>query len=107
MGSADETRHMVMKARHAVVSPGWSIPAGVGTQAYSFCWGVGGENQDDAEMDPAPVATIRRGMTKSQPAQQIVKEDGMKFIPIFTAALLPCHASRRPATARRFFPAGR
>jgi 4-deoxy-L-threo-5-hexosulose-uronate ketol-isomerase len=41
-----------------VVSPGWSIHAGMGTRAYSFCWGMGGENQDYADMDPAPLTTL-------------------------------------------------
>ena len=59
MGPPDETRHLVMKDRDIVVSPGWSIHAGMGTQAYSFCWGMGGENQDYADMDPAPVASLR------------------------------------------------
>lgn len=59
MGPANETRHIVMKNREAVVSPGWSIHAGVGTQAYSFCWGMGGENQDYADMDPAPLHSLR------------------------------------------------
>lgn len=59
MGPADETRHIVLKNRDVVVSPGWSIHAGVGTQAYSFCWGMGGENQDYADMDPAPLDTLR------------------------------------------------
>ena len=59
MGPAAETRHIVLKDRDVVVSPGWSIHAGVGTQAYSFCWGMGGENQDYADMDPAPLATLR------------------------------------------------
>jgi 4-deoxy-L-threo-5-hexosulose-uronate ketol-isomerase len=59
MGPAEETRHIVMKDHEAVVSPGWSIHAGVGTQAYSFCWGMGGENQDYGDMDPAPLQTLR------------------------------------------------
>jgi len=59
MGPPEETRHIVMKNRDVVVSPGWSIHAGVGTQAYSFCWGMGGENQDYADMDPAPLHSLR------------------------------------------------
>lgn len=59
MGPAEETRHIVMKDREVVVSPGWSIHAGMGTQAYSFCWGMGGENQDYADMDPAPLQSLR------------------------------------------------
>jgi len=59
MGPAEETRHIVMKDREVVVSPGWSIHAGVGTQAYSFCWGMGGENQDYTDMDPAPLISLR------------------------------------------------
>jgi 4-deoxy-L-threo-5-hexosulose-uronate ketol-isomerase len=59
MGPPEETRHLVMKDREVVVSPGWSIHAGVGTQAYSFCWGMGGENQDYSDMDPAPLSVLR------------------------------------------------
>jgi 4-deoxy-L-threo-5-hexosulose-uronate ketol-isomerase len=59
MGPPEETRHFVIKDREAVVSPGWSIHAGVGTRAYSFCWGMGGENQDYADMDPVAVTTLR------------------------------------------------
>lgn len=59
MGPADETRHVVMKNREVVVSPGWSIHSGVATRAYSFCWGMGGENQDYADMDPVPVESLR------------------------------------------------
>ena len=59
MGPPEETRHIVMKNREVVVSPGWSIHAGMGTQAYSFCWGMGGENQDYADMDPVPLQSIR------------------------------------------------
>jgi 4-deoxy-L-threo-5-hexosulose-uronate ketol-isomerase len=59
MGAPDETRHLLMADKDVVVSPGWSIHAGVGTRAYSFAWGMGGENQDYADMDPAPVQTLR------------------------------------------------
>ena len=59
MGPPEETRHILMANRDVVVSPGWSIHTGVGTRAYSFCWGMGGENQDYADMDPAPIETLR------------------------------------------------
>ena len=59
MGPPAETRHIVMADKGIVVSPGWSIHCGVGTRAYSFCWGMGGENQDYADMDPAPVESLR------------------------------------------------
>lgn len=59
MGPPEETRHIVMKNNDVVVSPGWSIHAGVGTQAYSFCWGMGGENQDYGDMDPVSIETLR------------------------------------------------
>ena len=59
MGPPDETKHIVMANLEIVVSPGWSIHTGVGTRAYSFCWGMGGENQDYADMDPAPIETLR------------------------------------------------
>ena len=58
MGPASETRHLVMANRDIVISPGWSIHAGMGTRAYSFCWGMGGENQDYADMEPAPLETL-------------------------------------------------
>ncbi len=58
MGPPEETRHLIMGNRDVAVSPGWSIHAGAGTQAYKFCWGMGGENQDYADMDPAPIENL-------------------------------------------------
>lgn len=59
MGPPEETRHIVVANREVVISPGWSIHAGVGTQAYKFCWGMGGENQDYADMDPVTIGSMR------------------------------------------------
>ena len=59
MGPATETRHLVVQNREVVVSPGWSIHAGVGTKNYGFCWGMGGENQRYDDMDLLSIADLR------------------------------------------------
>ena len=59
MGPPEATSHLVMKDKEVVVSPGWSIHAGVGTKNYAFCWGMGGENQDYADMDPVKIEELR------------------------------------------------
>jgi len=51
MGPAKETRHLIVANKQVAISPGWSIHAGVGTASYSFCWGMGGENQVYSDMD--------------------------------------------------------
>jgi 4-deoxy-L-threo-5-hexosulose-uronate ketol-isomerase len=51
MGRPEATRHLVVADGQAVLSPSWSIHCGVGTGAYSFCWGMGGENQAFDDMD--------------------------------------------------------
>jgi 4-deoxy-L-threo-5-hexosulose-uronate ketol-isomerase len=50
-GRPDETRHLVVRNEQAVISPSWSIHSGVGTQAYTFVWGMVGENQVFDDMD--------------------------------------------------------
>jgi len=59
IGLPDETRHVVLGNRDVAIAPGWSIHAGTGTHAYSFCWGMGGENQDYADMDPVKIGELR------------------------------------------------
>jgi 4-deoxy-L-threo-5-hexosulose-uronate ketol-isomerase len=55
MGAPAETRHLVVRHAEAVLSPPWSIHSGVGTANYSFIWGMGGENQEFADMDRAEI----------------------------------------------------
>lgn len=59
MGQPDETRHIVMHEGDGVLSPSWSIHAGVGTASYAFLWAMGGENQEFSDMDAVPLAELR------------------------------------------------
>ena len=59
MGTPQETRHLVMKDKQAVISPEWSIHAGVGSSAYSFIWAMAGENKDFTDMDGCKLEDIR------------------------------------------------
>jgi len=59
MGPADETRHLIIANKQVAVSPGWSIHSGVGTKNYTFCWGMGGENQAYDDMDALTVADLQ------------------------------------------------
>ena len=59
MGPPDATSHLVVADKEVVVSPGWSIHAGVGTKNYGFCWGMGGENQAYDDMDGVAITDLK------------------------------------------------
>jgi 4-deoxy-L-threo-5-hexosulose-uronate ketol-isomerase len=59
MGPGDETRHLIVHNGQAVLSPIWSIHSGCGTQAYSFVWAMGGENQAFPDMDAVSISDLR------------------------------------------------
>ncbi|OFI37971.1 5-dehydro-4-deoxy-D-glucuronate isomerase [Arthrobacter sp. SW1] len=58
MGRPEETRHLLVADRQAVISPSWSLHSGVGTAAYSFIWAMAGENQSFDDMDAVPVTAL-------------------------------------------------
>ncbi len=59
MGEPQATRHLIVRDREVILSPSWSIHCGSGTGAYRFVWAMGGDNQAFADMDPAPIATLK------------------------------------------------
>lgn len=59
MGQPQETRHLVVRNEQAVISPSWSIHSGVGTAAYTFIWGMVGENQTFHDMDHVAMTDLK------------------------------------------------
>ncbi|MBP3961954.1 5-dehydro-4-deoxy-D-glucuronate isomerase [Paenibacillus lignilyticus] len=59
MGEAAETRHLVVRNEQAVISPSWSIHSGVGTNSYTFIWGMAGENQTFEDMDAVAMKDLK------------------------------------------------
>jgi 4-deoxy-L-threo-5-hexosulose-uronate ketol-isomerase len=59
MGEPFETRHLVVRNEEAVLSPSWSIHSGAGTCAYTFIWGMAGENQTFTDMDAVPMTALK------------------------------------------------
>jgi 4-deoxy-L-threo-5-hexosulose-uronate ketol-isomerase len=59
MGEPSETRHLIVRNEDAVLSPPWSIHSGCGTSNYTFCWAMGGENQDFADMQAVDMGEIK------------------------------------------------
>ncbi|CBV42844.1 5-dehydro-4-deoxy-D-glucuronate isomerase [Halomonas elongata] len=59
MGEPQETRHLVVRNRQAVLSPSWSLHSGVGTGSYTFIWAMVGENQTFPDMDHVAMSDLR------------------------------------------------
>lgn len=59
MGKSNETRHIVIANEQAVISPSWSIHAGIGTSNYTFIWGMCGENKEFDDMDNIETKNIK------------------------------------------------
>jgi 4-deoxy-L-threo-5-hexosulose-uronate ketol-isomerase len=59
MGEPTETRHLVVRNEEAIISPSWSIHSGVGTNNYTFIWGMAGENQVFADMDQVAMKDLK------------------------------------------------
>lgn len=59
MGDPQETRHIALHNKQAVISPEWSIHSGAGTSNYSFIWAMAGENKAFTDMDGQEIKAIR------------------------------------------------
>jgi 4-deoxy-L-threo-5-hexosulose-uronate ketol-isomerase len=59
MGLPDATQHLVVRDGEVALSPSWSIHSGCGTTNYTFCWAMGGENQEFADMQGFDMTTLR------------------------------------------------
>ncbi len=60
LGHPSRIRTLRLREGEAVLSPPWSVHAGEGSTHYGFVWGMGGENQDYADMDPVDPKLIHR-----------------------------------------------
>ena len=59
MGTPDATQHIVVRDGDVALSPSWSIHSGCGTTNYTFCWAMGGENQEFADMQGFDMTSLR------------------------------------------------
>ena len=59
LGAPGATQHIVVRDGEVALSPSWSIHSGCGTTSYVFCWAMGGENQEFADMQGFDMSTLR------------------------------------------------
>lgn len=59
MGEPQQTRHIWMHNKQAVLSPQWSIHSASATHNYTFIWGMAGENLNYDDMDICPTTELR------------------------------------------------
>jgi len=59
MGEPHELRPLIVRDGEVAMSPGWSVHSGCGTSNYAFCWAMGGENQDYADMNPVAIENMK------------------------------------------------
>ena len=59
LGTPDATQHIVVRDGEVALSPSWSIHSGCGTTSYSFCWAMGGENQEFSDMQGFDMSLLR------------------------------------------------
>ena len=59
LGTPDATQHIVVRDGEVALSPSWSIHSGCGTTNYSFCWAMGGENQEFSDMQGFDMSLLR------------------------------------------------
>ncbi len=59
MGEPNETRHLVVSNKQAIISPSWSLHSGCGTGSYSFIWAMAGENYTFKDMEFIDMKDLR------------------------------------------------
>lgn len=59
MGEANNTKHLIIKNEEAVISPSWSIHAGVGSGSYGFIWGMAGDNRTLSDAQSYKISDLK------------------------------------------------